>query len=359
MKRRLKSFWARLMRTRARGEPDLLPAPAAPPTANVPTPEPNPLPGREPVPFPDPEPVPPIPEPPPGPPPIPEPPPGPPPIPQPDPAPPLPQPEPAPPIPEPLPEPPPIPQPEPAPASVAVAAADAAPLWSDPEADTPSAPRAVGPDPAPGVGLDGEPLRVSDEQWRAMEAVVLVATEPVAPGLLAQLLELPVVDVERACAALAQQYEAEGRGYQLVRVAGGYRFQSHPEAAAYVERFVLEGQSARMSAAALETLAIIAYKQPISRGQVASIRGVDPDAVMRTLQQRGYIVDVGRDPGPGQAILWGTTPKFLEKLGLDSLRDLPSIAGFVPSADVVEALEYGLRVPDIDPEPPSSNGDEG
>ncbi len=358
MKRRLKAFWARLTRTRDSGAPDLAPAPAAP-YASVPAPEPNPLPGREPVPFPDPEPVPPLPEPPPGPPPIPEPPPGPAPIPEPDPAPPLPQPDPAPPTPEPPPEPPPIPQPQPAPASVAVTAAESVALWCDPAVMPPSASRPVAPSPAPRLGLDREPLRVTDEQWRAMEAVVLVATEPVAPGLLAQLLELPVVDVERACAALADQYEAEGRGYQLIRVAGGYRFQSHPEAAAYVERFVLEGQSARMSAPALETLAIIAYKQPISRGQVASIRGVDPDAVMRTLQQRGYIVDAGRDPGPGQAILWGTTPKFLEKLGLDSLGDLPPIAGFVPSADVVESLEHGLRVPDIDPEPPSGNGDGG
>ena len=99
-----------------------------------------------------------------------------------------------------------------------------------------------------------------------------------------------------------------------------------------------------MSGAALETLAIVAYKQPISRAQVASIRGVDPDGVLRTLQARGYITEVGRDTGPGQAVLFGTTPSFLEKLGLDSLADLPPIAEFVPGADVVEALEHGLRV---------------
>ena len=99
-----------------------------------------------------------------------------------------------------------------------------------------------------------------------------------------------------------------------------------------------------MSGAALETLAIVAYKQPISRAQIASIRGVDPDGVLRTLQARGYITEVGRDTGPGQAILFGTTPSFLEKLGLDSLADLPPIAEFVPGADVVEALEHGLRV---------------
>jgi segregation and condensation protein B len=113
-----------------------------------------------------------------------------------------------------------------------------------------------------------------------------------------------------------------------------------------VERFVLEGQTARMSAAALETLAIVAYKQPISRAQVASIRGVDPDGVLRTLQGRGYIDAVGNDPGPGQAVLYGTTTAFLEKLGLDRIDDLPPIAEFIPGADVVEALEAGLRVTD-------------
>ena len=103
-----------------------------------------------------------------------------------------------------------------------------------------------------------------------------------------------------------------------------------------------------MSGAALETLAIVAYKQPISRAQVASIRGVDPDGVLRTLQARGYITEVARDSGPGQAILFGTTPSFLEKLGLDSLADLPPIAEFVPGPEVVEALEHGLRVEPTD-----------
>ena len=115
--------------------------------------------------------------------------------------------------------------------------------------------------------------------------------------------------------------------------------------------FLLDGQRARMSGAALETLAIIAYKQPLSRLQIASIRGVDPDGVLRTLMARGYIEEVGRDSGPGQAILFGTTSSFLEKLGLGSISDLPPIVEFVPGADVVEALEHGLR---IDP-PAESN----
>ena len=150
--------------------------------------------------------------------------------------------------------------------------------------------------------------------------------------------------MEELCRRLAEAYDEAGHGFQLVRVAGGYRYQSHPDLAPYVERFVLEGQSARLSAAALETLAIVAYKQPISRAQIASIRGVDPDAVLRTLQSRGYVDQVGRDPGPGQAVLWGTTGQFLERLGLDSVAELPPIADFVPGAEVVEALETGLRV---------------
>ncbi|TML59368.1 MAG: SMC-Scp complex subunit ScpB, partial [Actinobacteria bacterium] len=141
----------------------------------------------------------------------------------------------------------------------------------------------------------------------------------------------------------AATYDADDRGFVLVRVAGGYRFQSHPELAPYVERFVLEGQHARLSQAALETLAIVAYKQPVSRMQVSAIRGVDVDSVIRPLQQRGYVEEVARDPGPGQAVLYGTTNKFLERLGLDSLGDLPSLGDFVPGPEVVEVLEQGLR----------------
>ena len=179
---------------------------------------------------------------------------------------------------------------------------------------------------------------------RAIESIVLVAHEPVPAELLAQLLEEPLVLVERWCEELAADYVAAGHGFELVLVAGGWRFQTAAELAPYVERFLLHDQRARLSGAALETLAIVAYKQPISRAQVASIRGVDPDGVLRTLQARGYIDEVGRDTGPGQAILYGTTSTFLEKLGLASLDALPPIAEFIPGADVVEALETGLRI---------------
>jgi len=204
--------------------------------------------------------------------------------------------------------------------------------------------------------LDLPPSGAALERRRAIEAVLMIAEEPVGPDLLAQLLEIGVGDVEALCAELGAGYEAESRGFCLVRVAGGYRLQSHPDVAAYIERFVRDGQSARMSAAAMETLAIVAYKQPVSRAQVSAIRGVNVDAVMRTLHQRGYVEEVGRDNGPGQAALYGTTGLFLERLGLDSLADLPPIGEYVPGGDVVEALERGLRPDNLlgdGPDPPA------
>lgn len=179
---------------------------------------------------------------------------------------------------------------------------------------------------------------------RALEAIIMVADTPVQTDMLAQLTGMPAERVEVILVELGAEYASAERGFQLVRVAGGWRYQSHPDQAPYIEQFVLEGQSAKLSAAALETLAIVAYKQPISRAQIASIRGVGVDSVVRTLEQRGYIGEVARDPGPGQAVMFGTTPEFLMKMGLDSLSQLPSIADFVPGADVVEALEMGLRV---------------
>ena len=189
---------------------------------------------------------------------------------------------------------------------------------------------------------------ISTETVRAIEAIVMVAHEPVPSELIAQLVEISTAAVDEICLRLAQSYEEAGHGFEMAKVAGGWRFQSHPDVAQYIERFILDGQRARLSSAALETLAIIAYKQPISRLQIASIRGVDPDAVMRTLHGRGYIIPVGRDDGPGQAVMWGTSPLFLEKLGLSSLDDLPSVAEFVPDASLVEALEKTLLVANSD-----------
>ena len=180
------------------------------------------------------------------------------------------------------------------------------------------------------------------ETKRAIEAVVMAAIEPVEPQFLAQLTETPVNDIEAMCAELMEEYERDGRGFTLARVAGGYRYQTHPDMAPYIERFVLEGQSARLSGPALETLAIIAYKQPVSRAQLAAIRGVSVESTIATLIQRGYVAEIGHDPGPGQAILYGTTVRFIEQMGVDSLDALPPLAEFIPDASVVEALERGL-----------------
>ena len=190
--------------------------------------------------------------------------------------------------------------------------------------------------------------RVAEYQ-RAIEAIALVSHDPVPHELLAQLLEQPTALIEQWCDELSERYRLARHGFELVRVAGGIRYQTTADLTPYVERFLLHDQRARLSGAALETLAIVAYKQPISRAQVAAIRGVDPDGVLRTLQARGYINEVARDDGPGQAILFGTTSTFLEKLGLESIDDLPVIAEFIPGPDVVEVLEHGLRItPEID-----------
>jgi segregation and condensation protein B len=196
-----------------------------------------------------------------------------------------------------------------------------------------------------GAGTPGpvEHSGLEAEARRALEALVMVAESPADPQLLAQLVELSPERVEQLLGELAAEYEAEHRGFRLVKAGGGWRFCSHEDCAPYVERYVLSGQSARLSAAALETLAIVAYKQPISRAQVAAIRGVNVDGVMRTLTQRGYIAELGRDEGPGQATLFGTTPLFLERLGLNDVGELPSLGDFIPGADVVELLEAGLR----------------
>ena len=200
---------------------------------------------------------------------------------------------------------------------------------------------------------------MSAEIKRALEAIIMVADTPVQTDMLAQLTGMPAERVEAVLVELGAEYASDERGFQLVRVAGGWRYQSHPDQAPYIEQFGLEGQSAKLSAAALETLAIVAYKQPISRAQIASIRGVGVDSVVRTLEQRGYIGEVARDPGPGQAVMFGTTPEFLMKMGLDSLSQLPSIADFVPGADVVEALEIGLRVDSAAADVVSSGSESG
>ncbi|MGH2707721.1 MAG: SMC-Scp complex subunit ScpB [Actinomycetota bacterium] len=180
------------------------------------------------------------------------------------------------------------------------------------------------------------------ELHRVIEAILFVAEEPVSAQEFAQVLEAPVVEVCRLLAELASSCEQEGRGFVLRQVGGGYRFFSHPDAAAFLERFAAGHRASRLTQAALETLAVIAYRQPVSRGHIAEVRGVSPDSALRTLLARGLVQEVGRDRGPGLAILYGTTPLFLERLGLNALGDLTPLADLMPAPEEVERMESGL-----------------
>jgi segregation and condensation protein B len=176
-----------------------------------------------------------------------------------------------------------------------------------------------------------------------IEAILFVAEEPLETSELAEVLELPLAEVAGLLEALAVDLRNSCRGVVLREVGGGWRMYSHPDAQGYLERFAATESAARLSSAALETLAVVAYKQPVSRGQVGEIRGVDSDHALRTLERRGLIAEVGRAPGPGQAVLFGTTQLFLEKLGINSLEALPPLADHVPPAAVVDVLEEPLR----------------
>ncbi|WP_438873067.1 SMC-Scp complex subunit ScpB [Paractinoplanes toevensis] len=175
------------------------------------------------------------------------------------------------------------------------------------------------------------------ELTAALEAILLVVDEPVAEMQLAQILEQPTERVGVLLENISARYTAAGHGFDLRRAAGGWRLYTRPEYAAYVERFVLDGQSVRLTQAALETLAVVAYKQPVTRSRISAIRGVNCDGVMRTLATRGLIEECGVEGETG-AHLYRTTDLFLEKLGLNSVDQLPPLAPFLPD-DVEEVLD--------------------
>lgn len=168
-----------------------------------------------------------------------------------------------------------------------------------------------------------------------LEALLLVTDEPVSSTTLAQVAERPTVEVDRVLAELVTGYEQQGRGFELRMVAGGWRLYTRPDCAAYVERFLLDGQQARLTQAALETLAVVAYRQPVTRARVSAVRGVNVDGVVRTLLSRGLIADAGQDVDSA-ATLFRTTALFLERLGLRSLDDLPALAPLLPELDELD-----------------------
>ncbi|HEX9236254.1 MAG TPA: SMC-Scp complex subunit ScpB [Actinomycetota bacterium] len=176
-----------------------------------------------------------------------------------------------------------------------------------------------------------DPVAVSELRM-ALEAILLLADEPMTATVLAQSAEAPRRAVEDALGELAREYEDRGSGILIRQVAGGWRLFTNPKVAPFVEQYVLSSRHSRLTRAALETLAVVAYKQPVTRHQVSSVRGVNSDGVLRALLDRGLVQEVGRDDGPGRASLFGTTPEFLERLGLASLADLPSLAPLLAEA---------------------------
>lgn len=237
---------------------------------------------------------------------------------------------------DPVPELDPLPEPAPAPASESAGVTGPAAGAERAAADVPGSKPIRTPRPAP-----EPPASRDDAELRgALEAILLVVDEPVSELILAQVLEQSVERVGTALERIAVGYVEAGHGFELRRAAGGWRLYTRPEYASYVERFVLDGQSVRLTQAALETLAVVAYKQPVTRSRISAIRGVNCDGVIRTLVSRGLIEECGTEPDSG-AFLYRTTTMFLEKLGLNTVDELPPLAPFLP--DNVEELADATR----------------
>ena len=169
----------------------------------------------------------------------------------------------------------------------------------------------------------------------AVEAVLLVLDEPQAARVIASAAEAPEAEVAQTLSALAAEYDSDQRGFELRQVAGGWRLYTRAACAHVVERFVLDGQQTRLTQAALETLAVVAYRQPVSRGRISNIRGVNVDGVMRTLLSRGLVAEAGTDASSG-AVLYTTTDLFLERLGINDLTDLPALAPLLPDIELFD-----------------------
>jgi segregation and condensation protein B len=198
------------------------------------------------------------------------------------------------------------------------------------------------------AAAEEQPLELPVEPM--LEAVLMIADEPLSPLTLAQAVGKPPELVQSALTAMSAAYTEQGRGFDLRNVAGGWRFYSRAEFAPIVERFVVDGQQARLTQAALETLAVVAYRQPVSRGRVSAIRGVNVDGVVRTLVTRGLVEEAGVDQSSG-AVLYRTTTYFLERMGLEGLDQLPDIAPLLPGLAEIEAeLEGADRAAETSPE---------
>ncbi|MEX1038320.1 MAG: SMC-Scp complex subunit ScpB [Acidimicrobiia bacterium] len=177
----------------------------------------------------------------------------------------------------------------------------------------------------------------------AIESILFVTESPVPTNELAEILEIPAEEVESVIGELQSEMEERASGLVVRSTAGGWRLYSHPETYPYLERFSSTATARKLSAAAIETLAVVAYRQPVARSQIAEIRGVDSDSAVRTLERLGFIEEVDRLSLPGNPAIYGTTTLFLEKLGLNSVSELPPLADHVPPAQALEGLEDSLR----------------
>jgi segregation and condensation protein B len=215
---------------------------------------------------------------------------------------------------------------------------DVAPGAPDGAAAEPPADAEPG-DPVELAGEDEEPSELADDAVldAALESLLLVVDSPVTHESLASALREPLDRVSEALRRLSESYTAQRRGIDLRRTGEGWRFYTRDVYAPYVERFLTDGQRAKLTRAALETLAVIAYRQPVTRSRVAAVRGVNVDGVVRTLLTRGLIQDVGTDEET-QGTLYRTTELFLERLGLSSLDELPSLAPLLPEVDAIDEL---------------------
>jgi segregation and condensation protein B len=188
--------------------------------------------------------------------------------------------------------------------------------------------------------MEGDEVEVAER--KIVEAILLLADEPIPAGTIGEVLERGRTEVSELLAELRESYEREDRGFVLREVGGGWRLYTHPDCSPWLERFVIRHRHARLTGAALEVLAIVAYRQPISRSLVAEIRGVDSDGVVKTLLQRGLIREAGHESGPGLPTLFCLSDECLERLGLGAIEDLPPLAGFMPDAEAIEDMEAKL-----------------
>jgi segregation and condensation protein B len=182
------------------------------------------------------------------------------------------------------------------------------------------------------LGRENHVVSARAERLRDLESLLFVSDEPVSAIVLAQALEVERREADELCEELAEAYRERDAGIVLRNVAGGWRLTTHPDASQVLEQYVLASRHTRLTKAALETLAIVAYKQPVTRHQVSAIRGVDANGVLRALVDRGLVDEVGREDAPGRPMLYGTTPEFLERLGLPSLSALPPLAPLLGAA---------------------------